>query len=196
MCRWRLLAGYQSSFLGQLIQSFECSNQRQMQGIIASISATSDSLKRTDGPWDAILRSVCRGGSFWEDVIPPKNRPVPLHIYSYHTQELDNPDTNSMKRRLNRVLSLSHQANIAMMIADEDTTSTVLPASVISQWTLLQVFVLDAMKDIQSLLDSRLFFPSSKEDEISILFDKATREDQPELPGIVNILLNLMHSAG
>lgn len=177
------------------MQSFECSNQRQLSGQMASL-ASLDSLKRSDGAWDSILRSVCRGGFFWEDIIPPKNRPVPLHICSSHSQDFESSEEVHLQRRINRILNLSHQANIAVMIADEETSSTIFPVSVISQWTLFQVFASDAMKDVQSLFDSQLFFPSSKDTSISNLFQRALTEDQPELPGLVNILLHLMHASG
>jgi hypothetical protein len=237
------------------MQSLEVSNQRhqqhqqgqgqgqgqgggQQQQPLISLNSTPDSVKRSEGPWDAILRSVCRGGMFWEDVIPPKNRPVPLHILSHshsHSQSTSAKDfeletgggggghgkgqsqghKKSKSKRLMRVLSLSYQANLAMMIADDDlgssssssSSTTLLPSTAISQWTLLQTFILDTVQDIQSLFHSQLFRgeehddsgergQGSEGDALTFAVKQALSQDQPELPGLVNLLLHIMHATG
>lgn len=206
--RWRLVAGYQSSFIGQLMQSLECSNQKQQLQSMISSNFPPDSMKRSDGPWDSILRSACRGGMFWEDVIPPKNRPVPLHIYC-STKEIEQTEGLNPQKRLMRVLSLSHQANLAVMIAeDNDSNTTLLPSTAISQWTLLQTFTLDAIKDIQPIFHSQLFSSQTswndeqeKEeteegDALMAAVRKAFFQEQPELPGLVNLLLHILHATG
>jgi hypothetical protein len=140
---------------------------------------------------------------FWEDLIPPKNRPVPLHIHSSQSQEYDqNPGSLTLKRRLLRVLSLSAQANLAAtMITEHDSSSTnLLPSTVISQWTLLQIFILEAIKDIQPIFHSQLFLSlpvlPKDEDLFSLILRESLHEDQPHLPGVLNLLLHMMHATG
>lgn len=207
------------------MQSLECSHQKQqqqqqlLQGVVISTNSTPDSIKRSDGPWDSILRSVCRGGMFWEDIIPPKNRPVPLHIHHHSSSSSGKGDLVQIEglnpqKRLMRVLSLSHQANLAVMIAEDHDTNTtsLLPLTAISQWTLLQTFILDAIKDIQSIFHSQLFAPSSPsspsssapqqkgDDQDGDVFTAAVRQalsqDQPELAGLINLLLHIFHATG
>jgi hypothetical protein len=184
------------------MQSLECSNQRNLSSLSPSNASTLEGSKRGDGPWDSILRGVCRGGMFWEDVIPPKNRPVPLHITSSLSQGAEqSPETSSLKRRLLRVLSLSAQANLtASMIADHDVSgSTLLPSTVISQWTLLQTFLLDAIQDVQPLFNSQLFLSpavAKDEDLFSTVLRQSLQQEEPQFPGLLNLLLHLMHATG
>ena len=97
--RWRLLTNFQSSLLGQFMQTMERLEVQQQQlaskltpGGAAAVggAADSDAAHATtsflspiapEGPWNRILRSVFRGGMFWEEHMSPSSRPVSVYVH-------------------------------------------------------------------------------------------------------------------
>jgi hypothetical protein len=146
-CRWRLLAGYQCSLLGQLMQSFECSDQYQIQTSASSgtnATGSDDAARRPgDGTWDTILRSVCRGGIFWEDAIPPKLRPVCLNVK--FKMQTSRKNASTCGSRLMRLLAI---CNSSLSMEGEADLSDAEVATGLSQWSILQAYVGEALEEV------------------------------------------------
>lgn len=194
------------------MQSFECFDQHQIAGIISTSNVnTSESIKKNDSPWDSILRGVFRAGMFWEDVIPPKNRPIPLNIRLFNDNSNNRNNNTTLKSeefkeksKLIRVLEIANNM-ISDSIQVEENTGLV-PISIISQWTILQLFIEQAIDEIQPILHSRLFHlstnlkesPNENNDDflIELLVNHIIGEEQSHLPGVLNLLLHMMHSLG
>jgi len=92
--RWRLLANFQSSLLGQFMQTIERLDVQQLTSKatsgapnVESDSATSSenssflSQVAPQGPWYRVLRSVFRAGMFWDDHMSPSSRPVSVYVH-------------------------------------------------------------------------------------------------------------------
>ena len=183
------------------MQSFECFDQHQISGIISTNSTPVESDRRNDGPWDSILRGVFRAGMFWEDVIPPRNRPIPINISL--SQEINSNSTTEefhSKSKLMKVLTIAHNMNNESTQVEEN--SGLVPTSIISQWTLFQLFIEETIEEIEPILQSKLFHPTSLLNEnnsdylVELIINHLIGEEQSQLPGVLNILLHMMHSLG
>lgn len=140
------MGSYQCSLLGQLMQSFECSDQYQIQ--VAALPGGSavggDDVRRPgDGTWETVLRSVCRGGIFWEDSLPPKNRPVCLNVkFKLQTSKKNVATCGS---RLMKLLILCN-SNMARE-SESDPGDAEAPTD-LSQWSILQTYVGEALEEV------------------------------------------------
>ena len=96
--RWHLLSNFQSSLLGQFMQTLERLNVQQLMSSKspAGAAAGTDSDPANDaplenatvfsqvapqGPWHGVLRSVFRAGMFWDDHMSPSSRPVSIYVH-------------------------------------------------------------------------------------------------------------------
>jgi hypothetical protein len=124
------------------MQNFEYSDQHYCTSGPA-IANTGDGGKNRcgDGTWDIILRSVCRGGMFWEDAIPPKSRPVPIHIRTKLPKPNDDLTLQTLDRNSRSHSRLFHLQAVLNSNRLEDGSS-------LSPWVLLQVFILDAVAEV------------------------------------------------
>ena len=118
--RWCILTDYQSSLLGQFMQTIEKLNVQRQHGthnVKVSNSAESDPTSSAstttdttcsrstspEGPWDCILRSVFRGGTFWDDQMSPYSRPVSVNVsflLHQHNVEILKKETRGKNRHV------------------------------------------------------------------------------------------------
>jgi hypothetical protein len=119
--RWRLLTNLQSSLLGQFMQTMERLDVEQVSSKqssgangtefdpsppLAAASASFLSPVAPEGPWDQVLRSVFRGGLFWDEHMPPRARPVSLHVHFLpHLPDASRKEARGSRRERERHVS-------------------------------------------------------------------------------------------
>jgi hypothetical protein len=136
-----LFFALQNSLIGQLISGFE-----KMEHSQAVETSASGKAKFPDGPWAKMIHSVFRGDYFWDDMLPPRQRPVPLDIFPAADITID-PQEIYRTDRVN-ILHLCRLLYDPSFIDLSDSSTQSRKSYTVSRWTLLQVFLSAAFEEV------------------------------------------------
>jgi hypothetical protein len=151
--RWKFMMAYESSLIGQLMAGIERQEHSHNSHTNAESNPTSSNglsntqKGRSDGPWENILHSICRGGFFWDDCLPPKYRPVSLEIKASHaSQTYDSVDVKNLSDiKTIRVLQL---CSILCDPAFSEKTGDPYGDSGSTRWSTLHTFLSAATEEV------------------------------------------------
>lgn len=132
--RWRLIAGLQCSLLGQMIHVLETTATKSR----ASVASPGPAAPHA---WESCLRKACCQGGLWADLVQPSKRSTVLLIRSLKT-DLDSLSSSSYLRKVLSIRSRIYDSDSAGVTRD-----------IISDWSLFELFLVEAISETQGLLD-------------------------------------------
>lgn len=204
--RWRLLLGLECTLLGQFMVAMEHAQQAHVNN-----PPDAGPAKLSTPMWETMLRSVCRGGFFWEDYVPPSHRQSPFHLYSGISDPSESElSTNEERRRIFEIIAITQDSlNDPSASVGRHARQMGSPANIggISSWNRLQYFACDAFAELHILFRSALFCDGSVmckcckcsgDYDTDVLLSSVISSDcdNDVAVGVVFVLLQIMHGMG
>lgn len=161
--------------------------------------------------WETMLRSVCRGGFFWDDYVPPSHRQSPFHLYSASSDSCESVrSANDEQRRIFEIIAMTQDVmNDPAASVGRHARQMGSPANVggISSWNRFQYFACDAFAELHILFRSALFCDGNDackcnqcsgdaDAEVLLSSVMSSGSDKNAAVGVVFVLLQIMHGVG